>query len=278
MTSHSYEVVIADSSNDNTFQIIVEKFPNAKLIKLPERTPPGPARNAAVQNSKGEVLAFLDADCTIPPDWIENIARTHEAGNQVVGGAVLNGTPYSYIGTAEHISEFSEYSCWQRARELRMIPTCNLSIRRPIFDAAGNFETVDTGHNLFKSEDLLLCHRIAELGYAIRFDPKIRVHHHNRMALGLFLRNQLSLGFSSAVVRKLVTIQGSILVKHISLSFLIPVVKTGILFKRMATYNLAEFLNLLFHMPLIFLGSFFYAIGFRRGVKTAIIFSTPEGE
>ena len=157
-----------------------------------------------------------------------------------------------------------------------MIPTCNLSIRRHIFNAAGSFETVNTGPIVFKSEDLLLCHRITELGYAIHFDPNIRVYHHNRMTLPRFLSNQFSLGFSSAVVRRLVAIRGSLLTKHISLIFLIPVIKIGILCKRMATYGLTEFLNLIFHLPLIILGSFFYTIGFRRGVKAALQGAAPE--
>lgn len=269
-TSHSFEIVVADSSVDGTVELIEEKYPEVKLVKLSQRTYPGPARNAAVQASKGEILAFLDTDCTVPPDWVDRIVIAHNDGWRVVGGAVLNGTQHSYVGTAEHISEFSEYSYSKKAQECRMIPTCNLSIRREIFDAVGKFESVNTGTTLFKSEDLLLCHRVTELGYSLRFNPNIKVYHHNRVELRHFLGNQLSLGFSSVVVRRLVSTKGSILVKYVSLSTLIPVVKTAILIRRMASYSVNDFLNLLFHLPLIFVGSCFYTVGFIRGSKTPL--------
>ncbi|UCF94170.1 MAG: glycosyltransferase [Desulfobacterales bacterium] len=266
-TSYPYEIVVADSSDDHTAKIIGEKFPEVKLIRLPARTYPGPARNAAVQGSKGEILAFLDTDCTVPSDWLACIGRAHQSGHQIVGGAVLNGTRHSYVGTAEHIIEFSEYSEWQKARSLRMIPTCNLSIRREIFDKAGRFESVDTGKMLFKSEDLLLCHRIRKHGYSIYYNPRIKVYHHNRTSLRRFLKNQLALGFSSAVVRRLVATKGSAFVQYFPLAVFIPAIKTGILLKRLASYRMIDLFSLVFHIPMIFVGSCFYTIGFFRGIK-----------
>ena len=148
-----------------------------------------------------------------------------------------------------------------------MIPTCNLSVRRKIFEAVGGFELVETERLFFKSEDELLCYRITKLGYKIHFIPTIRIYHHNRIELKHFFGNQLLLGFSLAIVRRAVVTKGSILVKYFPLSLLIPVAKTGILIRRMASYNFTEFLRLLFHLPLIFLGTCYYTIGFFRGFK-----------
>lgn len=269
-TIHPYEVIIADSSDDGTDHLVQKEYHWVHLITLQERTFPGPARNAAVSHSQGKILAFLDADCTATPEWIDCIITAHQKGWMVVGGAVLNGTPNSYVGTAEHITEFSEYSPHQRPRTCRMIPTCNLSLNRKVFDAAGGFQHVDTGENLFKSEDLLLCHRIQELDYIIQFDPDIKIYHHNRVSLWYFLRNQFSLGFSSAVARRLVRTKGNIFLKYLPLSILIPVVKAGILIRRTALYSISDFLSLLYHLPLIFIGSCFYTIGFFRGVKVPL--------
>ena len=133
--THQFEIIVADSSTDGTDRLIESHFPEVNLIRLSKRTYPGPARNAAVLASKGEILAFLDTDCTVPKDWICHIAKAHRDGWEVVGGAVLNGTRHSYIGTAEDISEFSEYFQFQKERNCRMIPTCNFSVRRTIFKA-----------------------------------------------------------------------------------------------------------------------------------------------
>jgi hypothetical protein len=157
-----------------------------------------------------------------------------------------------------------------------MIPTCNLSLKREIFYASGKFESVDTGQFLFKSEDLLLSHRIIELGYAIYFNPKIKVYHHNRTDLGHFLRNQLALGFSSAIARRLIITKGSIFVRYIFLALLIPAIKISILFTRMASYSFSACMAFIFHLPVIYIGTCFYTIGFIRGVRFPLHRCTRE--
>jgi GT2 family glycosyltransferase len=176
----------------------------------------------------------------------------------------MNGTPGSYTGTAEYIAEFSEYMPQFPPRFSRMIPTCNLSVRREVFEAVGRFEEVNT------AEDTLFCHRITELGYKIRFDPSIRISHHNRVILNKFLANQLNLGYGSAIVRRTVPMVGTILLKHISLQIFIPFIKMLLIGRRAAVAGAGNFLNFLFHAPLIFTGCCFYTVGFARGARVHI--------
>lgn len=267
---YSYEVVLADSSNDGTWEIIREEYPWVKVIRLDKQTYPGPSRNVAVAASQGEILAFVDTDCTVTPDWLNCIVAKHKSGEKVVGGAVINGNNGSYIATAEYLSEFSEYMPQLQPRASRVIPTCNLSLGREVFKAAGSFEELNSGEHPCTGEDTLLCYRILELGYTIRFDPSIKIFHYNRTILYQYLTNQLSLGYGSAIVRRIVPMVGSVFIKHISLQFLIPFVKMTLLGRRMAITGLKHFLNFLFHAPLIFPGCCFYAIGFIRGAKVHI--------
>jgi glycosyltransferase involved in cell wall biosynthesis len=265
-TAHSYEVVVADSSDDGTGEFIREAYLWVRLVQLSRRTYPGPARNAAVDASQAEILAFVDADCEVAPDWIERIVAAHQAGGMVVGGAVVNGTPDSYTGTAEYLTEFSKYSPQQLPGDYRMLPTCNLSLRREIFDAAGRFEPVQTGKQLFKSEDLLLCHRIKALGYPILFNPDMKVTHYNRVSLKHYLTSQWSLGFGSAIARRIAPMVGRVMLRHVSLQVLLPLIMLLIIGWRMAKTGLRGFITFLLHTPLIFWGLIYYAMGFSHGV------------
>ena len=269
-TELQFEVVVADSSDDGTDELIHAEYPWVRLHRLHGRTYPGPTRNAAVQRSRGSILAFLDADCTADSNWVERIVKAHQKGFRVVGGAVLNGTPGSYVGTAEYISEFSEYSPHRRGRECRMIPTCNLSLRRELFDTAGGFLYINTGNNPQPSEDMLLCNRLRELGHVICFDPEIRIHHHNRTGFLPYLKNQYALGFGSAVSRRLIRTRGSILVKVVVFQPLIPALKMLILSGRMARYGIKHLLSFFIHIPLVFWGSCYYTKGFFRGSRVPI--------
>jgi ADP-heptose:LPS heptosyltransferase len=55
------------------------------------------ARNTAVQEARGKIVAFLDDDCVAPRDWlgrIKKVLATHDA----VGGLVLPGCLYDFPG------------------------------------------------------------------------------------------------------------------------------------------------------------------------------------
>ena len=60
-----FEVVIVDSSNDNSMDIYkkwMEKVDNLKVIHLAKQTKCGEARNVAFQNSIGDYIYIMDID------------------------------------------------------------------------------------------------------------------------------------------------------------------------------------------------------------------------
>jgi len=67
------EIIVVDSSTDETPEIIAEEFPEVQLIHLAEKTPPGQARNIGVERASGEVIAFTDSDCVPTPQWLRAI-------------------------------------------------------------------------------------------------------------------------------------------------------------------------------------------------------------
>lgn len=65
-TYQEWEVIVVDDlSSDNTVQIIedyAQNDPRIKLIKLEQKSGPAVARNRAIEASRGQYIAFLDAD------------------------------------------------------------------------------------------------------------------------------------------------------------------------------------------------------------------------
>ena len=68
-----YEIIVIDSSDDGTDNLIRSRFPFVKLVHLSEKTLPGPARNLGAHESQSEYIAFIDTDCIADYQWIENI-------------------------------------------------------------------------------------------------------------------------------------------------------------------------------------------------------------
>jgi glycosyltransferase involved in cell wall biosynthesis len=80
----SYEIIVVDNnSNDKTCEIVASEYPGAKLIHEPRRGA-NRAREAGFAVSKGDLVAFLDADTELTAGWIDRAERAFAADKNLV--------------------------------------------------------------------------------------------------------------------------------------------------------------------------------------------------
>lgn len=187
------ELVLVESSGDTDARVLERRWPWARVIRLPERARPGRARNLAVDEARGALIAFTDADAVPEPDWLDELERALGPDADAVAGAVLNGTPSSAIGTSGYLLEFMEWSP-MRPGSPRHGATCNLLIRREVLELAGGFQA-----ELWPGEDTILTVPIAGRG-RLAFAQTARVSHLNRTGFTDFLQHQFRLGWSFSEV------------------------------------------------------------------------------
>ena len=108
-TAVPYEVIVVDSGTDGAAELVARRFPEVRLVRSADRRYAGGARNLGIVEARGEIFAFTDADCLVAPDWIDAVARAHEAPDPVVGGCIGNGNPESYVGWGYYFAEFSKW-------------------------------------------------------------------------------------------------------------------------------------------------------------------------
>ena len=138
-TGRQFEVVLVDSSTDGTADLVRARHPEVRLIESRRRLHCGEARNRALEVVRAGVIAFLDADCLVDPDWVDAVLETHRSAELLVGGAVDNACPSNLVGWAYY---FCEYNLWLPSRRRRRIPEmagCCLSIKRAAYDLYGPF-------------------------------------------------------------------------------------------------------------------------------------------
>jgi GT2 family glycosyltransferase len=167
------EVVLADSSDDGTDRLVRERAPWARLVHSERRLAPGAARNRGVAAARGEIIAFLDADCVPAPDWIARLRQAQEEHGPVVGGAVDNANRESWVGWVYYLCEFAAWMPDQPAGPMSEIPTCCLSVRKSVLDRVGPFR--EHGY----CSDTAFHWRLARHGIRAHFDPRVRVSHVN---------------------------------------------------------------------------------------------------
>lgn len=254
-----YEVIVVDSSPHSICPIFSSQFPQVKFVHLAQRTLPGKARSMGAKMARGEVICFIDTDCIADRDWLKWLWNAQTQGYRVVGGSVVNGTPKSRIGTAEYLLEFNEFNPSAPQRNVRALPSCNLSVHREIFDRVGYFP------DFMKGEDTIFCERVYALGEPIHFLPQARIIHMNRTTFPHFIKNQIALGEGAVECRRRTQRPGAFLTRMPPLLPLLPFYRTLAISKRLLRSDFSLFVRFLFLYPLIFLGLVSHAWGFIRG-------------
>lgn len=262
-TRRDFEIILVDSSTDGTADLIAKKFPHIRICRCSERKFCGEARNIGVSVAKGAIIAFTDADCRVEQNWIEEIAKAHESPYLVIGGAIANANPESYIGWAAYFTEFSHWMPGTQRGEMDDVAGANMSYKKEVFDTYGAFIGDTYG------SDTDFHWRIGKDGQRLQFVSTILVSHHNIENLGAFLRHEILHGQSFARVR--IQNQGFPKCKRLAYLMLSPLIPIRIFLKicrnilENRTYS-HEFLR---SFPFIALGvigwSFGEAMGYSRG-------------
>jgi glycosyltransferase involved in cell wall biosynthesis len=150
-----FDIVVVDNgSRDRTPAIACEHGASYVFVAEPNR---GKARNAGVAHATGELIVFVDDDVVTPPHFVAAHAKAHEAEDipLAVSGPIVN-VPASADRPAPTAANASR----------AFFVTCNVSVRRAIFEAAGGFdETFDR----YGWEDTELGVRLRARGVRRRF-------------------------------------------------------------------------------------------------------------
>lgn len=194
-TDAVYEVIVVDSSNDGTAEVVARSHPEVKLIRCFERRFAGHARNIGIGVASGEILALTDVDCVVAHDWIESILLAHERRQTVIGGVVDNANPESTVGWGYYFCEFNKWRPGAREGFVDDIPGCCLTLKRSAFEQWGPF--LEGTY----SSDTAFHWRMAADGERPFLDPTLRVGHINPTRLGGQWRHEVLHGRQFARVR-----------------------------------------------------------------------------
>jgi len=186
-----YELIIVDGmSNDGTFEKLEElkeKY-DFKLLRN-KKINAAAGRNIGVKNSKGEFIAFVDGDAIPKKNWLSNIKLTFEKHEEVVGvgGPDLLPPDSTYkeqsigrimtspLARGGRLNPSTQHSLMEEEKYVGHIPTCNLSLRREVFDKVGFFD-----EGFVKGQDLELNYRIVKAGFKLLYSPNIKVLHYRK--------------------------------------------------------------------------------------------------
>jgi len=191
-----FEILVVDNapSDDRTAKI-AKSFESVRYVCEPK---PGLdfARNCALAEASGEILAFVDDDAVVDRDWLRGLRKAwiENPDAAAITGPVI---PYELETTAQVLFEarggfghiFEPRRFGPDCRYIRNYPCnagffgagCNMAFSRRVLIALGGFdEALDTGAPLPGGGDLDILYRILRAGYILVQEPRFLVRHQDR--------------------------------------------------------------------------------------------------
>jgi len=141
-TAVPFEVVVVDDGSTDQTARVAEEL-GARVVRLERQAGLNAARNRAVAEAAGEVVAFLDDDVRVPPGWITALAKGIAAYPQsdAFGGPIrpcIEGT--GGRGCGREKPPITTLDLGPEDREAEAVWGANMAIRRSAFNRCGPFD------------------------------------------------------------------------------------------------------------------------------------------
>ena len=188
-----FEVLLADGTPKDGLRATVEAASHASGLPVvflhEDYLPVSDARNLAARQAQGDYLIFLDSDCLLPKDYLQQVADGLAAQDwDAFGGP--DAAPADFSPLQKAIS-FSMTSFWTTGgirggtkRTATYYPRgFNMGMKRSVFDAVGGYDI-----HFKTGEDIDLSIRIQQAGYRVGLIPEAVVWHKRRSTLPQFFK------------------------------------------------------------------------------------------
>ncbi|MGD9852432.1 MAG: glycosyltransferase family 2 protein [Nitrospirales bacterium] len=199
-----FEVIVVDDGSRVPLNSTVEHFSHRMAIKLVSQNNSGPAiaRNRGADEAKGEILAFIDDDCTPSPGWLHAIVDTYrDAPDCGIGGKTINIlTNNLYAETSQMLLDYLYEYYNQDLQSPKFFASNNLAFSRSAFLKSGGFSPI---YRVPAGEDRELCDRWTTQGRHLRFAPDAIVFHAHPLNCRTLWRQHFNYGKGAFFFRQM---------------------------------------------------------------------------
>ncbi|MCM8792653.1 MAG: glycosyltransferase [Candidatus Omnitrophica bacterium] len=186
----SLEIIVADGNSSDETPKVAESF-GAKVV-FNEKEVVVSGRNVGFKASRGDLVAFTDADCTFDSRWLKNSLKYFEMPRVGgVGGPTLLPEESSDFEKAvdlifllaEKFSATAHRKEVSSFREVDDLAGCNAIYKREVLEKVMPIEEV-----FLTAEDVWMNYRIRHFGFRLIMAEDVYVWHYRRSSPKRFLR------------------------------------------------------------------------------------------
>jgi cellulose synthase/poly-beta-1,6-N-acetylglucosamine synthase-like glycosyltransferase len=188
------EILVVDNGSSDTTAALIQARP-VRYLREPRRGV-SQARNLGIATSRGEIFAFVDADCLVEPHWLTELVRPFEDPEV---GAVAGDLQHVAPTTPAERQAARLLGNWQRFAfnsDPAYPITANAAYRRDVIERIGGFDP-----HMTRAQDVELGLRFQERsGRRLAYAERATAHHRNRTTQLGFFRQQLGWAYGAGLV------------------------------------------------------------------------------
>jgi GT2 family glycosyltransferase len=190
LTYPDFEIVLVNVGSMDRTGEIGRAHPRVRVIDTPNQGLSA-ARNVALAEATGEIVAYTDADTRVDPDWLTFLVQPFLTSD-VVGSGGPNDVPADDPPIAQCIARApgGPTHVLLDDRIAEHVPGCNMAFRRDALLAIDGFNPI----YLRAGDDVDVCWRLQARGWKIGFAPAALVWHHHRASIKAYWRQQVGYG------------------------------------------------------------------------------------
>lgn len=181
-----FEIIIVDNASSDNLGEIKTKYP--EIIYLYEEQPGSyRARNKGIENARGDIIAFTDADCIPSHNWLERgLLTTSEKAKDQVG--IIAGEVSFFVNDKENMTALEVWETMHKYHQEYFVNafnfglTANLFVTKSVLDQVGLFNA-----ELKSAGDFEWGNRAHKLGFSFHFDNELIVKHPAKGTIGQFI-------------------------------------------------------------------------------------------
>ena len=180
-------ILVDDGSTDGTAEAVEAAAAGdarLRIVRLPENRGRGAARSAGVEAARGDAIAFVDADVTLPPDWLAR-CLAELPGYAAVGGVAI---PDGHTAVVARLSGATP----REVGGSMPITAANVLFDATVLREAG-FDPRDR-----LGEDFRLVAKLRRGGHSLRRVPGLIVRHEESKSYAQALRWRFENGVDAA--------------------------------------------------------------------------------
>jgi mycofactocin glycosyltransferase len=197
------EVIVVDDGSRDASPLVARQMGATVVPSGGTGRGPAAARNVGARYATGDILAFIDSDCTASAGWLaELLPAFNDPDTAAVGGAVDGMCTASavdrYEAVMSSLSLGSREQSGNSGDDTFYLPSCNLLVRRSAFLGVGGFRD-----EMHVGEDVDLTWRLRDRGRTIVYLPQGRICHEHRSTVRSFMSRRFDYGTSEGTLQEL---------------------------------------------------------------------------